>query len=77
VRRRAIFVIRRRWWIIAVALVALPLFALYGGGVHDKLSTGGFADPSAESSRAAAITKQFRRRASPTSSSFSRPSTAP
>ena len=54
VRRLAIFVIRRRWWVIAVALVALPLFALYGGSVHDKLSTGGFTDPSAESSRAAA-----------------------
>lgn len=59
-RRLAIFVIRRRWAVIAVALVALPLFALYGGSVHDKLSTGGFTDPSAESSRAAAaIAKQF------------------
>ena len=59
-RRLAIFVIRRRWWIIAVALVAVPLFALYGGSVHDKLSTGGFTDPGAQSSRAAAaIAKQF------------------
>jgi len=60
VRRLAIFVIRRRRWVIAVALVALPLFALYGGGVHDKLSTGGFNDPGADSSRAAAaIAKEF------------------
>ena len=44
-RRLAIFVVRRRWWVIAVALVALPLSALYGGGVHDKLSPGGFVDP--------------------------------
>lgn len=59
-RRLAIFVIHRRWWVIAVALVALPAFALYGGSVHDKLSTGGFTDPGAESSRAAAaIAKEF------------------
>lgn len=59
-RRVAIFVIRRRWWVIAVALVALPVFALYGGGVHDKLSTGGFQDPGSDSSRAAAtIAKDF------------------
>ena len=59
-RRLAIFVIRRRWWVIAVALIALPAFALYGGGVQSKLSTGGFTDPGAESSRAAAaVAKEF------------------
>jgi uncharacterized membrane protein YdfJ with MMPL/SSD domain len=54
VRRLALFVIRRRWWVIATTLVALPVLALYGGGVHDKLSTGGITDPGAESSRGAA-----------------------
>ena len=49
-RRLAIFVVRRRWWVIAVALIALPLFAVYGGGVHGKLSSGGFDDPGSESS---------------------------
>jgi RND superfamily putative drug exporter len=36
---------------IAVALVALPMFALYGGGAHDRLSTGGDEDAGTESSR--------------------------
>ena len=59
-RRLAIFVVRRRWWVIGLVLIALPLSALYGGGVHDKLSPGGFLDPGVESSRAAeAIAKQF------------------
>ena len=49
-RRLAIFVIRRRWWVIAIALVALPLCAVYGLGVHDKLSSSGFEDPGSESS---------------------------
>jgi len=53
-------VVRRRWWVIAVALVALPACALYGGGVHGKLSPGGFVDPGSESARAAAaIAKEF------------------
>ncbi len=59
-RRLAIFVVRRRWWVIGLVLIALPVSALYGGGVHDKLSPGGFLDPGVESSRAAeAIAKQF------------------
>jgi RND superfamily putative drug exporter len=60
VRRLALFVVRRRWWVIGLALIALPASALYGGGVHGKLSPGGFVDPGAESSRAAAaIAKEF------------------
>jgi len=56
----ALFVVRRRWWVIALALVALPLSALYGGGVHGKLSPGGFVDPGSESARtAAAVSKEF------------------
>ncbi len=59
-RRLALFVVRRRWWVIGLALIALPASALYGGGVHGKLSPGGFVDPGAESSRAAAaIAKEF------------------
>jgi putative drug exporter of the RND superfamily len=60
VRRLALFVVRRRWWVLAVALVAIPASALYGGGVHDKLSPGGFVDPGSESARtAAAVAKEF------------------
>ena len=59
-RRLALFVVRRRWWVLAVALVAIPASALYGGGVHDKLSPGGFVDPGSESARtAAAVGKEF------------------
>ncbi len=52
-RRLAIFVVHRRWWVIAVALVSVPLAGLFGGDVHSKLSSGGFDDPASESSRAA------------------------
>ena len=59
-RRLAIFVVRRRWIVLAAAIVALPVFALSGGSVHDKLSSGGFADPGSESARAAAaIARDF------------------
>jgi RND superfamily putative drug exporter len=55
VRRLAIFVVHRRWAVLVLSVVALPLFALVGGGVHDRLSTGGFDDPGAPSTRADAI----------------------
>ena len=59
-RRLAIFVTRRRWLVIALAVLAVPAAALYGGKVHDKLSTGGFTDPGAESSRAATtVAREF------------------
>jgi putative drug exporter of the RND superfamily len=60
VRRLSILVVRRRWWVIAAAIVAVPLAALFGGGVHDALSTGGFNDAGSESARAeAAIERDF------------------
>jgi RND superfamily putative drug exporter len=37
--------------VIIATAVALPLFAILGGGVQDRLSTGGFDDPGAESTR--------------------------
>jgi RND superfamily putative drug exporter len=59
-RRLAIFVVRRRWWVLGLALLALPVSILFGGGVHDKLSPGGFVDPGSESAKAAAeIAKKF------------------
>ncbi|MEP6622892.1 MAG: MMPL family transporter [Acidimicrobiia bacterium] len=53
-RKLAIFIVRRRWWVIIATLIALPLAAILGGGVHDRLTGGGFEDPSAESARARA-----------------------
>ncbi len=59
-RRLAIFVVRRRWWVIGVALIALPIAAVYGANVHDELAAGGFFDPGAESTLAKqAIVREF------------------
>src|SRR5262249_43561585 len=58
VRRLAIFVVHRRWWVIFGAIVAIPLMALYGGGVQSRLSNGGFEDPGAESAQAASAIKR-------------------
>ena len=59
-RRVAIFVVRRRWVVIALAIIAIPVSAVIGGGVADHLTTGGFSDPGSESSRAeATIAESF------------------
>jgi RND superfamily putative drug exporter len=55
VRRLALFVVRRRWWVIGAALALVPLAAAYGLDVHDELSNGGFVDPASESSRSATV----------------------
>jgi RND superfamily putative drug exporter len=52
VRRLALFVVRRRWWVVAAVVVFVLLAAVYGRGVHDELSSGGFSDPASESARA-------------------------
>ncbi len=57
VRKLAILIVRRRQWVVAMALVALPLAAIFGGGVHDRLTGGGFEDPAAESAQARAQIK--------------------
>jgi putative drug exporter of the RND superfamily len=60
VRRLAIFVVRRRWWVIITAAIALPIAAVYGANVHDELAAGGFFDPNAESTVAEkAIVREF------------------
>jgi RND superfamily putative drug exporter len=60
VRRLAIFVVRRRWWVIIAAAIALPIMAVYGANVHDELAAGGFFDPNAESTVAEkAIVREF------------------
>src|SRR5690554_3845864 len=52
---RALFVVRHRWAVIAATLVVMSLAGLLGGDVADRLSSGGFDDPQAESARAAAL----------------------
>jgi putative drug exporter of the RND superfamily len=55
VRRLARFVILRRRAVIVAAGIAVVVAGVVGGGVADRLSLGGFADPSAESTKAADI----------------------
>jgi RND superfamily putative drug exporter len=57
-RKLAILIVRRRWWVLILALVAMPVAAIVGGGVHSRLSSGGFEDPSTESARAKAEMKR-------------------
>ena len=60
VRRLALFVVHRRWVVIILAAIFLPLAAAIGGGVAQKLTVGGLEDPASESARTAAeIQKRF------------------
>src|SRR6266571_3458232 len=47
------FTVARRRWILAVTLLFVAVAGAVGGGVAKHLSSGGFTDPSAESTRAA------------------------
>jgi RND superfamily putative drug exporter len=49
--RLAGFTVRRRRLVLGLAAVAFVLSGMIGGGVADKLSSGGFDDPGSESSR--------------------------
>src|SRR5687768_18354260 len=51
-------VVRRRRLVLIVAAVAFALAGGIGGGVAQHLSSGGFQDPDAESSRAAAMLEE-------------------
>ena len=53
-RRLARLVIRGRWPILIGTALFVVVSGVLGAGVHDKLSVGGFEDPSAESTRAVA-----------------------
>ena len=53
-RKLAILIVRRRRWVIVITLIALPLAAILGGGVHDRLTGGGFEDPNTASAKARA-----------------------
>src|SRR5688572_10071272 len=45
-------VVRLRWFVLAAAVVVLGLGATWGGGVFGDLISGGFDDPTSQSSRA-------------------------
>jgi RND superfamily putative drug exporter len=49
------FVVRRRLWIVVATGVFFLVAGAVGGGVAERLSTGGFEDPDAESTRAEEI----------------------
>ena len=51
-KRLATFTVQRPKVVLAAVLVLLGISIVFGGGVSDKLSTGGFTDPSAESTKA-------------------------
>ncbi len=50
--RLGTFLVRRRWWVIALSAIFFLVAGAYGGDVAKRLSNGGFSDPSAEASRA-------------------------
>jgi RND superfamily putative drug exporter len=50
--RLARFTVRRRRVVLVASLVVFAVFGAIGGGVAERLSSGGFEDPDAESTRA-------------------------
>jgi RND superfamily putative drug exporter len=59
-RRLARWVLRWRWFVIAAAIVMVPVAGFFGVGVADDLSAGGFDDPGSESARTAeALNRRF------------------
>ncbi len=57
-RRLALFVVHRRWVVIVLAALFLPLAAIIGGGVAKQLTVGGMEDPGSESARTAVALQQ-------------------
>ncbi len=58
-------VTRYRWVVLAITAVLLVLAGSLGGQVKGKLSSGGFVDPTAESSKAARILDEVFKTGSP------------
>jgi putative drug exporter of the RND superfamily len=56
--RLAQFTVRRRRRVLLVSLVLFALAGVFGGGVAGHLSSGGFEDPGAESTRAGKVVDQ-------------------
>ncbi|MEX2587522.1 MAG: MMPL family transporter [Actinomycetota bacterium] len=52
------FTVRHKLWVVAGTVVFIVVAGALGGGVLNKLSSGGFADPDAEATRAATIIQE-------------------
>src|SRR5690349_1081552 len=50
--RLGAFLVRRRRWVVVFAALFVVAAGAYGGDVAQRLSSGGFSDPSSESSQA-------------------------
>ncbi|RVW11497.1 MMPL family transporter [Prescottella agglutinans] len=53
--RWASIVVARKWWVLAVVLVAAIVSGIWGTGVFSKLSQGGYTDPGSESAEVSRI----------------------
>lgn len=53
--RWASIVVSRKWWVLAVVLVAAIVAGVWGSGVFSKLSQGGYVDPGSESAEVSRI----------------------
>ena len=57
-RRLGRFTIRRRLWVLVGTAVFLSVAGLVGGGVAERLTSGGFDDPGAESTKAGKVVEE-------------------
>ncbi|ORL81099.1 MMPL family transporter [Prescottella equi] len=53
--RWASIVVARKWWVLAVVLIAAVVAGIWGTGVFSKLSQGGYTDPGSESAQVTKI----------------------
>lgn len=53
--RWASIVVKRKWWVLAVVLIAAIVAGVWGAGVFSKLSQGGYIDPGSESAEVSRI----------------------
>ncbi|WP_433702849.1 MMPL family transporter [Prescottella equi] len=53
--RWASIVVARKWWVLAVVLIAAVVAGIWGTGVFSKLSQGGYTDPGSESAQVSKI----------------------
>jgi RND superfamily putative drug exporter len=58
VRKLAILIVRHRWVVLVLSVVAIPVAGIVGSGVHDRLTSGGLEDPAAESAQVRATLKR-------------------
>ncbi|NLG55299.1 MAG: MMPL family transporter [Rhodococcus sp.] len=56
--RWAGFVVARKWWVVGLTVVLGILAGIWGSGVFNSMSQGGFIDPGSQSAEVARITEQ-------------------